>query len=299
MENNVATTSNARFLDFERNKVEVLNLEELRMTSPERFGSNQLNDIAHHEFISKILQMTIKMGYRAELDPIYAAQNKAKLFQGVSILPDLENIHGKNSIRAHILRRVLTRVVVSDFEDEISNQAIAISYHQDGIEVAMGPNIKVCSNQCILGRGMHLRTYGNGKLPGFEKMLEIIEDWLFTFKEKRLRDQELLKQLMEYKVDYASMSKIIGELSLMRVGKDELGIMVEYPLSQGQINRVSKAYLSDITKRRDEGKDQIVSLYDVYNYGTAELKPGLMEIPNVLVQNAAFGDYVLSLINQN
>lgn len=292
----VSPQGHGRILDFENNKVEFLTLEELSLTSPERFyGQQQLNGIEHHKFVSKVLEMVVKMGFKAQMDPIYAAQNKAKLFQGVSILPDLEEIHGKNSIRAHILRRILTRVVISDYEDEISNSAIAISYHQNGIEVAFGPNIKICQNQCILGTGRYLRTYGNEKLP-FEKMLEVIEDWMFTFKQKREEDQESLKRLMEYPVDFTTMSKIIGELSLMRVGKDDLGMSVDYPLAQGQINRVSKAYLSQMKDRSDDEK--IISLYDVYNYGTAELKPDQMEIPNVLVQNAVFGNYVLNLIKK-
>jgi len=288
----------SRVLDFDSNKVEILTLDELKMTSPERFyGSGQLNGIAHHQFITKILEMTVKIGLTAKIEPIYAAQNKAKLFQGVSVLPELEEIHGKNSVKAHILRRVLTRVVIYDMEDEISNTSIAISYHQNGIEVALGPNIKVCSNQCILGSGRYLKTYGNDKMPGYEKMLEVLEDWLYQFKEKRQEDQEILKKLMDYPVNYSDMSKIIGELSLMRVGRDDLKMTVDYPLQQGQINRVSKAYLLDVKDRRENNKEEDITLYDVYNYGTAELKPEQMEIPNVLMQNAAFGNYVINLIS--
>ena len=288
----------SRVLDFDSNKVEILTLDELKMTSPERvYGSGQLNGIAHHQFITKILEMTVKIGLTAKIEPIYAAQNKAKLFQGVSVLPELEEIHGKNSVKAHILRRVLTRVVIYDMEDEISNTSIAISYHQNGIEVALGPNIKVCSNQCILGSGRYLKTYGNDKMPGYEKMLEVLEDWLYQFKEKRQEDQEILKKLMDYPVNYSDMSKIIGELSLMRVGRDDLKMTVDYPLQQGQINRVSKAYLLDVKDRRENNKEEDITLYDVYNYGTAELKPEQMEIPNVLMQNAAFGNYVINLIS--
>ena len=214
------------------------------------------------------------------------------------MLPDLEEIHGKNSIKAHILRRVLTRIVISDMEDSISNTAIAISYHQNGIEVALGTNIKVCSNQCILGTGRYLRTYGSDKMPDHGKMLEVLEDWLYSFSDKRQEDQAILKEMMEYPVDYTTMSKMIGELSLMRVGKDDLKMAVDYPLSQGQINKVSRAYLQDVKNKKDNQEDETITLYDVYNYGTAELKPDQMEIPNVLMQNAAFGNYVIDLVKR-
>jgi hypothetical protein len=296
-ENVNALNPEERLLDFGTNKVEILNLDELKLTTGERyFGNKEQNGIAHHEFISKILELTVKIGLHANVEPIYAAQNKSKFMQGVSILPELEKHHGERSVKAHILRRVLTRIVISDFEDDISSSAIAISYHQEGIEVALGPNIKVCSNQCIMGSGRYLRTYGPEKIPGYENMLEIVGEWLHTFKEKREEDIALLKRMMDYQVTYESMAKIIGELSLMRVGKDELRISNSYPLSQSQISKVSKAYLEDMLKKKKNNEEQICSLYDVYNYGTAELKPESTEIPNVLIQNASFGDYILDLV---
>jgi hypothetical protein len=295
MENSIVKPEE-KILDFDNNKVEILTFEELGHTSLERFGGNELNGIRHYDFITKILEIVTKLGFIHKTEKVYAANNKAKLFQGVSVIPELEETHGKNSIRAHILRRILTRIVISDHEDNISNTAIAISYHQNGIEVAMGPNIKVCSNQCIMGSGRHLRTYGNERIPGHENMLEIIGEWLYTFREKRIEDQKLLEKMMNYDVDYPTMSKMVGELSLMRVGKDDLKMSVDYPLSQGQINRISRSYLEDVKTKKDNKESDIISLYDVYNYGTAELKPDQMEIPNVLLQNAAFGDYIIDLI---
>ena len=95
MENNVQKNPEEKLLDFGNNKVEILTLDELKLTTGERyFGNQEQNGIAHHEFISKILEIILKIGLHAEVEPIYAAQNKSKHMQGVSILPELEKHHG-------------------------------------------------------------------------------------------------------------------------------------------------------------------------------------------------------------
>lgn len=285
--------------DFENNKVEIITLDELKRSADETFfGSARLNGIRHYDFIDLILLTAAKYGLKAHCDIIYAAQNKSKTSPwGASILPALEEKYGPKAIEAHLLRRILTKVIISDLENDESNTSMAISFHQEGLELAFGPNIKICSNQCIFGAERYMRTYGGaGKMPGYEKMIEVTGEWFANFTENRNRDLAIMEKMKAIQVTYRDMAEMVGQLSFMRVGRDDLGLKVENPLSQKQINQVSKQYLEAVQDRKKAGQEITMSLFDVYNLGTSTMKPENAEIPNILYQTNTFGEFILEKV---
>lgn len=295
MENNELESGKIeRTLNFEENKVELLTLNELKETMDELdVSSKRTNDIAHHVLLSRVFQLVHENGLKGELEPIYATDNRGKV-QGVNKYPMMERQFGENAIQAYILRRILSRIVIHDLDDAISNTAIAISYHQDGIEIAMGPNIKVCQNMSILGQGNHIRSYGNNKMPDIEKMMEVLSDWLTHYKERRLHDQKVLEVMNETFLSTRQVSEMIGNLTLRRVGRDELNIKKDAPLNQGNISKFTRDYLEKLKELREsdnEAKD--LSLYNIYNIGTGLMKPENHEFPTLLHNNACFGEYIL------
>jgi hypothetical protein len=291
MEQNQGMT---RTLDFTQNRVELLTLDELRATVDELdITSKRINGIAHHVLISRVLQMVEENGLHGTLEPIYATDNKGKV-QGVNKYPMIEKTYGENSLQSYILRRILTRVVIGDMEDNVSNTAIAISYHQDGIELAIGPNIKICQNMSILGKGHHIRSYGTDKMPDIEKMLEVTSDWLTHYQEKRERDQKILEVMNNTILTSKQVSELIGNLTLRRVGKDELAIKKDAPLNQSNISRFTKEYLIRLKSVRDSDNEvKDLSLYDIYNIGTGLMKPDSHDFSTLLYNNASFGDYII------
>lgn len=289
------TEEKSKTLNFAENKVELLTLDELKLTLDELdISSKRTNGIAHHVLLSRVLQMVEEKGLNGHLEPIYATDNKGKI-QGVNKYPMLENQYGENAIQAYILRRILTRVVIEDMSDEISNTAIAISYHQDGIEIAMGPNIHVCQNMSILGQGNHIRSYGANKMPDIDKMMEVLSDWLTNFKSRRIHDQRILEVMNNTFLTTRQISAFIGDLTLRRVGRDELGIKKDAPLNQGNISKFTKEYLvqlKDLKNSDNEIKD--LSVYDIYNIGTSLMKPETHDFPTLLHNNASFGEYIIN-----
>lgn len=293
--NELESNQTTRTLDFNTNKVETLTLDELKLTMDELdITSKRTNGIAHHVLLSRIVQMATEKGLTATLEPIYATDNRGKV-NGVNKFPLVEKQYGENALQAYILRRILTRLVISDLEDERSNTAIAISYHQEGIEMAMGPNIRVCQNMSILGVGNHIRSFGSRKMPDIEKMFEVVGDWMTNFSEKRKRDQEILNIMNENYLTTRQISAFIGDLTLRRVGRDELNIKKDAPLNQGNISKFTKEYLvrlKDLKESDNEIKD--LSLYDIYNIGTGLMKPESYDFPLLLKNNADFGQYIIS-----
>jgi len=282
-------------LNFKDKRVETLTLEDLALTIKETsVGREPINGISHTDLFTAIISVFDNSGLKYEMTPIYATDGGVKHFPGVTLFPDKEEEHGENSIKAHLLRRMITSFVIKDGENDIANHSLAISYHQQGIQAAFGPNIKVCSNQCILGRGMIAQTYGNGKLDS-QKLLEVITGWLKDYNRHRERDMEVLNNMMNYNLHPREVLEVIGELTAMRVGKDSKKIseINEYALSQNQISNITEQYL--IKYDGKIGRDDIepITLYDFYNMGTNMYKPEHTDLPNIIGRNNLFGKYLI------
>lgn len=141
----------ANTFNFDEKSVEVLNLDILRRTHKENdtFG-NPLAGLYHYQAIERVAESCEKFNLNYEIDEIFAAQNKNKKYPGVVILPGIEQKYGPKAIEAHILRRVFTTIQIRNWEDDELTTSIALAFHQDGIQAAIGPNVKICHNQCIM-----------------------------------------------------------------------------------------------------------------------------------------------------
>lgn len=282
-------------LNFKDNKVESITLDELKMTIEETsVGREPINGISHTDLFTAIISIFDNSGLDYRMDNIYASDGGVKQYPGVALIPKYEKEYGENNIQAYLLRRMITAFYINDDENDISNHSLAVAYHQNGIQVAFGPNIKVCKNQCILGRGMVAQTYGNGKLDP-QKLLEVITGWLKDYQRHRERDMEIINNMMNYSLNPKEVLETIGELTAMRVGKDskKISSINEYALSQNQISNITEQYL--IKYDGEIGKDDIepITLYDFYNMGTNLYKPEHTDLPNIIGRNNLFGQYLI------
>jgi len=134
-------------------------------------------------------------------------------------------------------------------------------------------------------------------MPGYERMLEVVGEWFADFKGNRERDLEIQNKMKAINVTFRDMAEMIGQLSFMRISRDDLGLKVNNPLTQKQINVVSRQYLEEIHARKQNGQEFNMSLFDVYNLGTNTMKPDFAEIPNILYQTSSFGEFILSKVS--
>lgn len=280
-----------RVFDFEKNKIEQLTLDELRLTYKENdIYNNPLKGIYHYEAIEQIKSIVEDAGLNHSIHQLFAAQNKDKTQPGVVILPQAEEKYGLKAVEAHILRRIFCNINISDFDTDEYSTNIAIAFHQNGIQVAYGNLIRICTNQCILGNKQSFYTYGKGAIP-FDKIMDEVRNWLFNAPERRLlEERHIIEQMKEYPVSGEEMTKIIGMLNMARVLHDtshkSIRVNDVYPLNQGQIS----AFVENIVlKHHNSGN---LSLWDIYNTATELYKPQLMEIPNIMSQNVAMVEFL-------
>lgn len=273
--------------DFENNGIEVMNMDTLMRTHKENdIYGNPVRGLHHYQVISQILEICDKHHLNHRIEEIFAAQNRNKTQPGVVLLPQIEQIHGEKAIEAHILRRIYTTIEITDGETEELTTNLVIAYHQDGIQVAIGPCVKICHNQCVLSPERSVSNYGKNKVS-IETIFSTVDEWLSDFDTNMTKDKECINRLKKMVLSSQDIYAIIGLLTAYRVAHDsdnkELSAMVNtYPLNQGQIS----IFTEDVLKLKQQ-QDHITA-WDIYNIATEIYKPGRTDFPSIIPQNTAF-----------
>jgi hypothetical protein len=285
-------------LDFKKNKVEILTTTDLRNTVDERrSGGKPINNIRHIELWDNIIDRMTKNNINFDINPIYATDGGSSILPGVTYVKDLEAQHGEDNIRNFILRRVIGSFTLKDhLLDKDTIGQIAISYHQQGIMIAYGQHVHLCSNLAIMGRDNVMSTYGEGifgKITNIEHILEVVEAWALHSIDKRKVDLKRIDIMKEYSISYKDMEEFIGHLNILRIKKDVFHNINHYALNQGQINTFTEKYL----KGYDDKTKNPFTLWDVYNLGTEFHKAGTTDMPFIIPNNVSFYEAINEKFN--
>lgn len=279
--------------NFSVNNIETMSLDTLRRTHKENDIYGQpVKGIYHYEVIQRMADLCEKHNLNYEVEEIFAAQNKNKNQPGVVVLPQVEREFGVQAVEAHILRRIYTTIRINDWETDELTTTLVVAFHQDGIQAAIGPCVKICHNQCILSPERSVANYGRDKVTT-EELFDRVDEWLSNFHTNMTEDRERIKQLKSKVVSPTELYAFIGLLTAIRVSHDSadkrLSSQVDtYPLNQGQIS----VFTEDLLKLNlEKGK---ITLWDIYNVATELYKPGRTDIPAMIPQNGALAELLLS-----
>ena len=279
--------------NFSVNNIETMSLDTLRRTHKENDIYGQpVKGIYHYEVIQRMADLCEKHNLNYEVEEIFAAQNKNKNQPGVVVLPQVEREFGVQAVEAHILRRIYTTIRINDWETDELTTTLVVAFHQDGIQAAIGPCVKICHNQCILSPERSVANYGRDKVTT-EELFDRVDEWLSNFHTNMTEDRERIKRLKSKVVSPTELYAFIGLLSAIRVSHDSadkrLSSQVDtYPLNQGQIS----VFTEDLLKLNlEKGK---ITLWDIYNVATELYKPGRTDIPAMIPQNGALAELLLS-----
>ena len=276
-------------LEFVDN-IAVMDLETLQSTYHEynAQGEPAYNGILHFALINQILDLCKKHGLQYKIEEIFAAQNKMKGADGVVVNKQLQQTLGEDAVGARALRRVFTTIAIEDHSDSETNTTIAISHHQMGIQVAIGPNVRICHNQCILSPERTVTTYGDRKIKTLDNLFSVVDSWLGNLQVDREADMAVIETMKDINTTYDDVMRLVGYMTAIRVGKDSSINAVRErinrktaPLTQGQISAFAEKYLQECIKTGTTD----MSLWDVYNLGTELHKPNSTDLPNIIPQN--------------
>ncbi len=279
-------------LNFAEAPVQVLTLEELERSYHENLPTGDpVGGIYHFALIQQVLELFEKRGLKPEVQEIFAAANRDSKRPGVTILPQLEEKFGEKAVEAHLLRRVYANIEIRSDETDDIVTCLAVAYHQKGIQLGIGPMVKVCHNQTILGAQDVVSNYTcySGQSRKDKLTLEMVmtraEQWAEDYEPYQKIRAERVSDMKSAQMDRDRMLRLIGVLVEKRILHDSqnevLHVATPYPLNSSQINETSEQLIA--LMRHDEP----VSYWDAYQQLNTVLKPGRMDIPQVLPQSLA------------
>lgn len=287
-----------QFFDFEKQKVQVLTLDQLKRTNRENRGDDRScpHGIYHFALVQQILDMCAQHGYDAEVYDLFATNNRDKQTPGVSLYPELEQRYGERAVEAHTLRRVYANVRLTNFDTPELTTNLAISYTQKGIQVGFGRNVKICHNQCMLGGGRFVSDYsartGTPKMD-LQGILGTIGSWLTDAEHIAISDDETIERMKNAILTAEQLFIVLGMLMTIRVQNDTTIKSIRnhsrnnvYPLNQAQLSRFTELLL---IKQKEVGR---ITAWDFYNCATELYKPATAETNLILPQNLAMMEFM-------
>jgi hypothetical protein len=294
-------------LNFAEKPVQVLTLEELERSYHENLPTGQpVGGIYHFELIGQVLEAFERRSLKPVVQEIFAAANRDSKRPGVTLLPQLEEKYGERAVEAHLLRRVYANIEIRSDETDDLVTCLAVAYHQKGIQLGIGPMVKVCHNQTILGAQDVVSNYacwGMQKSEVRGKRLEKLsvddvlaraQQWADDYEPFQKIRRERMGALKSAQMNRDDMLRLIGILVEKRIlhdtQNDVLRVAQTYPLNSSQINETSEQLIA--LMRHDEP----VSYWDAYQQLNTVLKPARMDIPQVLPQSLALFECLTEMI---
>ena len=290
-----------RQLNFAEQAVQVLTLGELERSYHENLPTGDpVGGIYHFALIQQVLAIFEKRGLTPVVQELVAAANRDSKRPGVTLLPQLEEQYGERSIEAHLLRRVYANIEIrSDETDELVT-CLAVAYHQKGIQLGIGPMVRVCHNQTILGAQDVVSNYtcygGQSRKDklSLESVIGRAELWADEYEPYQKIRRERMSALKSAEFTRTDMLQLIGILVEKRILHDtqneELHLSTPYPLNSSQINETSEQMITLMSHQQPQ------SYWDAYQQLNTVLKPGRMDIPQVLPQSLALFETMYELI---
>jgi len=290
-----------RKLNFAEQAVQVLTLGELERSYHENLPTGDpVGGIYHFALIQQVLAIFEKRGLTPVVQEIFAAANRDSKRPGVTLLPQLEEQYGERSVEAHLLRRVYANIEIRSDETDDLVTCLAVAYHQKGIQLGIGPMVRVCHNQTILGAQDVVSNYtcygGQSRKDklSLESVIGRAELWADEYEPYQKIRRERMSALKSAEFTRTDMLQLIGILVEKRILHDTNNEVLRssqpYPLNSGQINETSEQLIA--LMRHDEP----ISYWDAYQQLNTVLKPGRMDIPQVLPQSLALFETMYELI---
>ena len=166
-----------------------------------------------------------------------------------------------------------------------------MAYHQKGIQLGIGPMVRVCHNQTILGAQDVVSNYtcygGQNRKDklSLESVIGRAELWADEYEPYQKIRRERMSALKSAQMDRNGMLQLIGILADKRVLHETryevLHLSTPYPLNSSQINETSEQMITLMSHQQPQ------SYWDAYQQLNTVLKPGRMDIPQVLPQSLA------------
>ena len=288
------TIQPAQTFDFEAEKNIELTLDTLKRTHKENdiFG-RPLKGFYHYEAIERIADAAESRGLMPIVSDLWAAQNASKSAPGVVLLPQVEAVTMPHAVEAHILRRVFCTLNLMKFDDGEKCTNIAFTFHQDGVQVAIGQRVTICRNQTILGAEHTAISKGNDQ-GSINELFAMVEKWLDNAATITDTDRQRIERLKAQRLDRPTALMYLGLLNCMRVAADSRTKALRDRVKVAPLNQSQLSIFAEHLTERLMMADSLTA-WEFLNLATEVHKPTTADMPRIIPTNAALFDMMAAV----
>ena len=288
------TIEPAQTFDFEAEKNIELSLETLKRTHKENdiFG-RPLKGFYHYEAIERIADAAESRGLMPVISDLWAAQNASKSAPGVVLLPQVEAVTMPHAVEAHILRRVFCTLNLMKYDDGEKCTNIALTFHQDGVQVAIGQRVTICRNQTILGAEHTAISKGNDQ-GSINELFATVERWLDNAATITDSDRQRIERLKAQRLDRPTALMYLGLLNCMRVAADSRNKALRDRVKVAPLNQAQLSIFAEHLTERLMMADSLTA-WEFLNLATEVHKPTTADMPRIIPTNAALFDMMAAV----
>ena len=288
------TIEPAQTFDFEAEKNIELTLDTLKRTHKENdiFG-RPLKGFYHYEAIERIADAAESRGLMPVVSDLWAAQNGSKSQPGVVLLPQVEAVTMPHAVEAHILRRVFCTLNLLKYDDGEKCTNIALTFHQDGVQVAIGQRVTICRNQTILGAEHTAISKGNDQ-GSINELFATVEKWLDNAATITDTDRQRIERLKAQRFDRPTALMYLGLLNCMRVAADSRNKAIRDRVKVAPLNQAQLSIFAEHLTERLMMADSLTA-WEFLNLATEVHKPTTADMPSIIPTNAALFDMMAAV----
>lgn len=243
-----------------------------------------------------ILNMIEGSGFNYDEKEIYVQNNSSKAY-----LTDEDKAAGYSQKVAPINRwrfdKIISTIqlptIVEGSEEGIRdarNAAIGLTLNKEGLTVAFGMNVWACANFNVLG-GTILRSYtaGNREATPWELMEHKLKTWIGNLNQIWTVQNEIMHTMKSHEIpsNDGVIEEVIGNLYLGAI-KQAYFKGDEVPFNTHELSDFVQE-----TLRQKKEQDQLANVWDLYNWGTAIMKPGRVDIGEISNNSNMWSDYLI------
>jgi hypothetical protein len=270
-----------KVINFEKDNCEVITLEELKETcslSDYKGHKPKAKPLEHYELIETIITMLTINNLKFDMGDIYTS--KSDTVRIMKLDPDKIGL-----LESWMFQRLVTKIDIHS-NDANYTPSIGIGYNINGMTIAVGTNVRVCSNMSIFGNKL-IQSYGNNAIHELDKFKELVNTWITNIPEIHKTNLAIFEGLKEVSIDpVIEMRNLIGDLEMDAVRAAYIDTKHPAALNIGQVSQLSK----DIMLADLEG-NKMFTAYELYNCCTSLLVPNRTDIANIWQDNATIGKY--------
>jgi len=280
-------------------KVQTIHLDMLNMSIRRESGLAGIRNIpVQYWTLYNILLSTLQehnLNFRQQ--EIYVQANSSRAY-----LTDIEKADGYDAKRAPVNRWRFDKIISTiqlpnirggsgEIAENVRNAAIGLTVNKEGIMVSFGMNLHVCTNFNVLG-GTCLRSYNFGTAEGlaWDLMIHKIKSWISNINQIWKVQNEIMRDMQEFvlPMDIKVIEELVGDLYISAI--KQAYFKGDYtPFDTHELSNFAKEM---IQSRKTEEK--LSTVWDVYNWGTSIMKPGIVDIGEIANNSNMWADYLLN-----